>query len=164
MYLHVGAEFSVFHCKTSGAAGLHKFFVQGNRLLRFGRVGKAGTAFLQVSIEGELGNHQKRTAHLVQAQVHLSVFIFKNAAVTDFFRHLIRYGFRIFRTDAQQNQKTLFNLSRNVSFNYYRRFFYSGYYGSHRITPALCFLFFIYVLYIISLHTSACNIFSEQSQ
>ena len=93
MYLHVGSEFAVFHCKTSGAAGLHKFFVQGNRLLRFGRVGKAGTAFLQVSIEGELGNHQKGAAHLVQAQVHLSVFIFKNAAVTDFFRHLVRYGF-----------------------------------------------------------------------
>ena len=115
VHLHLGAELPVFHGEAPLAAAVHEPLIERDGQLRPGGPGKAGAAGGGVRVEGELGDHQKASPHLLQVQIHLVVFILKDPQVADLLRQLVGGLLRIPGTHPQQHEKSLADLAPDLS-------------------------------------------------
>ena len=113
--LHFSAELAVLHGEAPLPAMGHKVLVQRNGQVRFGGPGEAGAAGGGVGKEGELGDHQKAAAHLLQIQIHFIVFVFENTEIADFVRQLDGGVVGVVGGDPQQDQIALADLAVDVS-------------------------------------------------
>ena len=97
---------------------LHELFIQRNGHLRAGGGQKLGAAaLLAVAVQGELGHHQDLTVHRLQATIHLTVLVLKDAKTGQLVSQLDGLCLGIVMGHTQQNQKALADLSGHLTFN-----------------------------------------------
>ena len=118
LHLHIRTEAAMLGLEAVLPADVQEFLVQGLAQLGTGGAHKAGAAALAaVAVEGELADHQHLTAHGLQAQVHLVIFILENAQCQAFFGQAAAFGLGILGTDAQQDQKAPADLAHHLAVN-----------------------------------------------
>jgi len=81
-------------------------------LLRRGRgVERRALAAADISIQGELRNHEHAAAHVLRAAVHLAVLVFEEAEARNLLGQISCVGLGVFVSHAQQNQQSQADLT-----------------------------------------------------
>jgi hypothetical protein len=84
---------------------------------RSGGVKGRALAATDVSVEGELGNCQNASAHILEAAVHLSLIVFEDAEADNFFGEVVGIGFGVIPSDSEKNEQAEGNLAGDLLVN-----------------------------------------------
>jgi hypothetical protein len=102
--LHIGTKFSGRHREPALPESGEEMLVQWNRDLRPGGIDERRTPpFCDISIEGELRDHQDVAVYLAESQVHFPVSVTEEPKACHFLGHPIylRRGVPIGETNQQ---------------------------------------------------------------
>ena len=83
-----------------------------------GLIETRATAFAAVAMQGELADQQDRAVNIIDAEIHLTVFIGKNTQVDDLVGHKLNVGFGVIMGNTQKNQQTSRNLTGDLTFDF----------------------------------------------
>jgi len=106
--LHYGPEAPGFHANTEGAQSFEECFVEG--LSVFGNCRPLITrapAFAAITIKGELGDAQQRSARFEQAAIHPTLLVVENPQIHYLFRQELSAFLRVALAYSHEGHESL---------------------------------------------------------